>query len=377
MFAETRALVAAGHTVDVAGFGPLTPSQWSRDCAEAIRVRDPRATAIGYVDDLASQLRGRDYDLLVPGGDYTLLAVSTHRDRLEPYVRLGLPAHETVVRCLDRDAFYEASKGTGLQPLPHTLCTDFSEALAVADQLGFPLFLRSAETSVTDGGRVVAGPGTIRAADAAALQAAVARCPGAFLVQGAARGQTLSFGGVIGGGRLLGACLSRYLRTWPPVDGNAAASVTLPIPASLEAAVVRTLIRLDWEGMFEIELIVDDDGRAIPIDLNPRAYGSMSLATAAGANLPAVFLAWVHGEDPAPVRARPGVRYRWEDGDLRHIAWLARSRRFAEAFAAARPRRDTTYAYFRVSDPKPFAARVLTIARDKALVAAGRRPCSQ
>jgi hypothetical protein len=74
---------------------------------------------------------------------------------------------------------------------------------------------------------------------------------------------------------------------------------------------------LDWHGLAELQFIVEDE---IPrlIDLNGRFYGSLSLAVAAGANLPAIWAGLAIDDVPAtPVRARPGVRYQWGSADLR------------------------------------------------------------
>jgi hypothetical protein len=129
----------------------------------------------------------------------------------------------------------------------------------------------------------------------------------AWLVQQLASGRTLSFGGVSAGGRLIAVAVSEYRRTWPPRAGNVSFSITIEPPPGLEHAVEVLLRELGWEGMFELELIEDDQGTMTPIDLNPRPYGSMALAIAAGANLPAVWCDWVLGREHrvAPVAPRP------------------------------------------------------------------------
>ncbi|MBA3263610.1 MAG: NAD(P)-binding domain-containing protein [Thermoleophilaceae bacterium] len=181
------------------------------------------------------------------------------------------------------------------------------------------------------------------------------------LVERAEDGKIVSFAGVLADGRLLATAVSRYVRTWYPEGGNVCFSETIEVPSSLSERVVALLEALGWQGIFELELIERPDGSHAAIDLNPRLYGSLALAIAAGANLPAVWCEWLLGRKPRPTTARPGVRYRWEDADLRHALRVARGGEQGKAAAILRPRRGTTHPYFVAGDPGPFVARAIEL----------------
>jgi hypothetical protein len=120
-------------------------------------------------------------------------------------------------------------------------------------------------------------------------------------------------------------------------------------------------------------MIEDADGRMWPIDLNPRLFGSVGIAQAAGVPLSTLWCRWLLGERPSPVTARPGVTYRWEQGDARHIVWQLRNGDARGALAAARPRPGTTHPYFQASDPLPFVAQCAELAAVRLRHAMGRR----
>jgi hypothetical protein len=83
--------------------------------------------------------------------------------------------------------------------------------------------------------------------------------------------------------------------------------------------------------------------------------------------LPALWCRWLLGEDARAGRARIGVRYRWEDADLRHLAWSLRNEP-GGALAIAKPRRRVAHAYFKLRDPLPAIVRwvqIMRIARDR------------
>jgi len=157
--------------------------------------------------------------------------------------------------------------------------------------------------------------------------------------------------------------VARYLRTFPPEAGNVAFAETVVPPDGLRDRVDALMGELGWEGIFELELMRGDDGRFHAIDVNPRLYGSLALATRAGAPLAVILCDWILGRPTAPVTARAGVRYRWEDADLRHALAQLRQGRVRAAASALAPRRDVAHAHFRLSDPGPLAARFVSLGR--------------
>jgi hypothetical protein len=107
------------------------------------------------------------------------------------------------------------------------------------------------------------------------------------------------------------------------------------------------------------------DGNLGLIDLNPRVYGSLELAVHAGASLPAI---WCDSllDDPvaSEIRdARAGVWYRWEDADVRYAFSRLRAGAVRDVAPVLRPRRGTAHAFFRLSDPGPLFARVISAVR--------------
>ena len=110
-------------------------------------------------------------------------------------------------------------------------------------------------------------------------------------------------------------------------------------------------------------LVRRPDGSFASIDLNPRPYGSIALAIAGGADLPAIWAAWLLGEQRPYAVARAGLRYRWEDAELRRAVWELRHGNLGTAVEVARPRRHVVHPQFRWDDPGPLLARGAWFAR--------------
>jgi len=373
MLAACRALHRAGYEVTAASSTALAAAQWSRACSHRIRVPDAGESSAGFVARLCEELRRRPYATLIAGSDSSLLAISALREHIEPLTRLGLPSRSAVQSAMHRERLAQAASEVGMSTARTILCSGPQQAIEAAEELGLPVALKSVDAAHTGAAAVESAPKGEVVSTLAELAAAAVQFRDGMLLQEWVAGNVVSVGGVFAGERLLAAATSRYLRMWPPQSGSVAFSETVPPPPGLLEAVGRLMLAIGWEGIFELELIEAKAMAFVPIDLNPRPYGSMALANAAGAPLAAIWCDWLlgrgapsqpgTGERPPPVVARPGVRYRWEDGDLRHVAAQLSRHRYRAALRALRPHQRVAHAHFQGSDPLPALARMLYLGK--------------
>jgi len=359
-----RGLTRAGYRVCAVARGRPAATHWSRSCAERVVLPDARRDAHDFVDRLEELVGTGRYAALIPGTDASLLAISEHRDRIGSSTRLGLPSREAVRRSVDKRVLLEVAVGVGLAQPKSQACADPDQAEAAAEELGYPVVLKPVQTFLpVNGGfrqqRVVL------VNDVEELRRSLSELTPPLIIQHYERAGFLSCTGVFAGGRLLALTTSRVLRLWPPLAGMHAYSETVRAPDGLAERVSRLLADVGWQGIFQLQMLELADGRLSVIDLNPRVFASITLDDSAGANLAAVWCDWLLGRDPLPVVARPARRYRWEEGELCHLAWQLRHRRLRAATAVLLPHRRVTHSWFRVTDPGPLVARALDLASRK------------
>lgn len=363
--AAGRCLVDAGYRVSYAASRHPAPAFWSRSaCKDAVHaVSDPRDAPAAFVSGLATILAAREHVMVMPGGDASLRAISQYRALLAPWVDIALPDHTVVEGCLSKLQLARVAERCQLGA-PETIeCHSAREAVAAARRLGYPVAVKPPST-VRVSGSAAQQQSSVIVDSASAVRAFAAVCDGHCLVQRHVSGAVFSFFGVAAEGDLLAFGMSRYRRTWPVKGGNVACATTLTPPGPLVAAVRTFVSLLGWEGVFELELLAAD-GQFMAIDFNPRLYGSLALAVAAGAALPAIWAQHrLTARRAATVEARSDVDYRWEDAELRHLLWQVRHGHLAAAVSVLKPRR-AVHAHLRWDDPAPLVARALFVTRAK------------
>jgi predicted ATP-grasp superfamily ATP-dependent carboligase len=331
---QNRAAVAAVRALAAAGIRPWVTVSTRRSVAGASRhtagtVAVPPAGTEGYAGRLKELAASGRFAAVLPASDVALLA-------------LGGGSAELV----DKAALAARAESAGVPTPPTTVFDDTAALLAGAGALRYPVIVKPATKT---------GAGSQQAfrADSPGDLCRVGPDAGRLVVQPFETAGIRSVSGVVWDGALLAVCHQRYERIWPLRAGVSCAAVTVSADLALERRLLPLLA--GHRGIFQVQLV----GPYL-LDVNPRAYGSMTLAVAAGANLPAIACAAATGRSDGLVRSRPGVAYRWLEGDLRHLAQALRTGQMSlgEAVRAARPRRGTAHSLESATDPGPLLARL-------------------
>jgi len=328
--ATVRALAASKYRPVVAVPGMRSVVAASRHCAGIIRI--PSVAHEGFRDAIERELAGGDYLATLVTADAALLT-------------LGAPVKHLV----DKTSLANLVEGAGLKTPPTELFETGAQLQAAMARLLYPIVVKT----------VFSGAPAQRFEDAPALGKASVQ-PGPLLVQPFLSERLRSAAGVMWRDRLVAVVHQVYLRTWPRGCGGACAAVTTdPVP-HLEAGLAKLL--QGFEGIFHAQFSGD-----YLLDLNPRPYGSLPLATRAGLNLPSLYCDLLRGAEApnAPLRATPGYIYRWIEGEVRHVldALASREMTFVQAAGVLCPRRRVSHGPDSITDPGPTLARLRYVAQ--------------
>lgn len=280
-----------------------------------------------FVEWLVEEMRADRIDLVAPTSDDVVFNLAEAGARLGRDV--GLPPRSALLDVLLKNRFADAMDRAGFPTPPTALPTSVEEALDAAAAIGYPVVLKP-RSHVGIGrtrGTVVRTPEGLREAFGAfdlwttpsclladdpqlampILQAYVDR-PDAGIV---------SVSGCLDAdGALVAVGHSCKLLQWPAPLGVGTLFRSLPTQVFTERA-VRAVRSVLGRGLFELEVVYDAATReAWPIDLNPRAFGQVSLDVASGRDLPWL---WYATCSDTPTPAGPGPA---DAGDDTSTYWI-------------------------------------------------------
>lgn len=236
---------------------------------ESISNADLVATLLREIERLAPSI-------VVPTDDATILllhaagaaAARTGSAEVQAALTrsLGEGRHAATIR--SRKLLARLADGAGVRGPAFGVVHNEADALSFAAQHGYPVVLKEEDS--------VAGMGVTISKDEAELRAAVARYganPASLregvLAQTFVKGRTAMRCLVAQKGRVLAGISAIKLETWPGPQGPSTC-VEVFEHAEMSAAASAVIAALGYSGFASLDFMIDDDGRAFLIELNPR-----------------------------------------------------------------------------------------------------------
>jgi protein-tyrosine-phosphatase/predicted ATP-grasp superfamily ATP-dependent carboligase len=261
------------------------------------RERDP-----GWIASFARLLESEGFDLVIPCTDTAMAALQIHRRELEPHGRLSLLDDRTYERLADKALSTAAARAAGV-PVPRGVVV--ADGGAPPPPFGWPLVLKP-HTSYDP-----ANPASrqevrkvYREQDYAPALAETLR-GGPVLVQENVPGRGVGVELLLRDGEPL--LIFQHVRVHEPLMGGGSSyRKSVRVSAELLDASLALLRPLAYTGVAMVEFKVDDaSGRFFFMEVNPRFWGSLPLALAAGVDFPlALYRLLVEGRGPSPGRYR-------------------------------------------------------------------------
>ena len=329
--AAVRALAADGFAVAVTTRGRRSLASASRYCARRVPV--PDVTTANYADAIREELSRPGYLAAIPASDVALVALRCPGAGLLDKRVLALRAAEV-----------------GIPAVPECRAASGDELLDAALPITYPVVVKPVA-------RCPGSPSSAVRVDHQRDLGKIRGLSGPLIVQPFLRGPMSAIAGVMHEGMLTAVVHQHYLRIWPRDCGVASAAVTVAPDEAREELLVRLLH--DYDGIFQAQFV----GEHL-VDLNPRVYGSLPLAVKAGANLPSIFCRLLMDQHRLrTIRGRPGVHYRWTEGDLRHVAvaFGTGAMTARTALRALVPRRTTAHSVEDIHDLRPAVVRAAQV----------------
>ena len=326
--AAVRALAAGGYRAAVTVSGNRSLASASRFCAKRVEVPSVTADPSGFAGAVRAHLASDSYLTVLPITEAVLIA-------------LDLPIRPMISKV----ATAAAAASAGIPIPPSRVFASAQDLRDAADDLVYPIVIKpDIKTRLA---MRVDSASAVRSADLA---------DGRLVTQPFLNEKLRGIVGLMWEGKLVAAVHMSYLRIWPLPCGTITAGETVPVDMELEAGLERLLA--DYNGIFHADL-----AGPYLLDLNPRAHATLALGVAAGVNVVARYCDLLRGASVVPSRARPGIHFRWVEGDVRSLLYAARRGdvTWPSAISAIAPHSRTAYSIEDISDPWPSVERLRQI----------------
>jgi predicted ATP-grasp superfamily ATP-dependent carboligase len=301
--AAIRSLHRAGFAPWAVATSPGSYVSFSRAAAKVVVAPSVTQSVRGFVEAVA-ELCMAERTVLIPGTEVDLVALVEFRHLLPPSV-LGLPSAESLHRVTDKLALTDLARSVGFSAPP----TEVVRAGAFETDTAFPYVVKPLRSVVRDGDSLVS-----LSAMAIDSPGALTRFEGrlgatAAVVQPLLGGRLNSLAGVMWEGRLHAPMQQVALSVFPKPCGGSAVARTVALDPTVCEQAERLMQELGCEGIVQLQWLEADEKRYI-IDLNPRIYGSLALANAAGSELAVVWTKLLLGQELDRVPVGRDVLYR-------------------------------------------------------------------
>ncbi|HET7558293.1 MAG TPA: ATP-grasp domain-containing protein, partial [Rhodanobacteraceae bacterium] len=271
-------------------------------------------------------LDGREhYDLIVCSTEASLLALKS--GSLDPDLRAKavLPSEAALDIALDKQRTAKVAQALGIKTPRGTLVTCIEEA----PEPGYPVVVKPLRSKIALADETKSlEPRVCRDAQErrAACAAMLPFTP--VLEQEYFRGRGVGIEMLFEHGKPRWCFAHERIHELPVTGGASSYRRAIEPPPELLSAAAKLLAHLHWHGVAMVEFKLADDGDYRLLEINPRLWGSLPLATAAGVNFPLGLLQIALGEplQPQP-RYRRGMRSRNLGADAHWFMQAWRERR--------------------------------------------------
>jgi len=347
-----RSLGQKGLPIYTADFVPRSMSFSSRYSRGHFIYPSPFRDPEGFLRCLTEQIARLNAQVLIPVFEETFL-IAKHRAALPSQVSMVVPDYQQILIAHNKRDWEPLARRLGI-PVPASYSPDELRRGGLRD-LRYPVFIKPKQGGGAWGIEEVPSAGILEAL--LARESHAGKPWDRFFVQEKIVGHTHCVAMLFNKGQVRATVGYRQLRDYPAKGGQATLRVSVRHEAA-ERAFQRLLEELRWHGPCQSDFIVDGSDAPYLIDINPRLWGSLTQAIAAGVDFPYLIYRIAREGDVEAIRSfKTGVVTRWIGGELAALPYRLRhasSKRqvLTDFFLPDTPA--ALFDDFSIADPLPF-----------------------
>jgi len=265
-------------------------SFYSNYCKKRVVYPDPRKEIL-FINFMLNYVKNNEIDVLLPVGYITTTFLSKHKDKFSPYVRIPIANYDSMEIASDKYKTMELAKNLGVE-IPEMF--DEDEKIET-----FPVVVKGLKES-----------GRIRYANSVKELSELKTEES--IVQEYIPGEGYGFFALFNKGKVRAIFMHKRVREYPITGGPSTVAESI-YDEKLKELGLKLLESLNWHGVAMVEFKKDiRDGKFKLMEINPKFWGSLDLATASGVDFPYLTMKMAVDGDIEPVlKYETGIKFRW------------------------------------------------------------------
>jgi predicted ATP-grasp superfamily ATP-dependent carboligase len=357
--AAVRALGEKGISVSVGESTRLATACFSKYCGRTVVYPSPLQSPSKFISFIKKELSRHSYQMLLPMEDETLGLIAKHHKEFAHLTYLPMVSFDQLEFARSKDKVLQLAARLGI-PVPRTwYIEDISRINELKHYLPYPVVIKPRMSSGAVGISYPKNPAELTHQYLSVHQ----HFPYPLIqelipIEGPGYGASFLLDE---NHQVKASFVHKRLREYPVTGGASTLRESVRYDDIRDMA-ISLLKALDWFGVAMVEFKLDPrDGVPKLMEINPRFWGSLSLAVHAGVNFPYLLYRMSRGENFKPVEYyQTEKRCRWLlPGDILHFICNPERMKLRPRFFNFRDR-NTAYDILSLKDPFPVLGRIMT-----------------
>lgn len=337
----------------VVGYNKLAQACYSKYVAKKLFFPSPKKNRKEFYEELINQLKKEKYDLLMPVGFLSFEICMHNKEEIRKYTHVTLTTDESFALASNKLTTYRFAQENGIA-CPKTYFLKSKEEIKILE-VPFPIVIKA---PFEMGKNVV----EYAHSQSEMIEKFDRLCnkydfkePNLPVVQQYITGEGFGFFAYYENGKCIKKFMHKRIREYP-VSGGASVCAESFYDKKLEENGKKMLDLIKWNGVAMVEFKKHSDGEYKLMEINPKFWGSLELALAAGVDFPYCLVQQQRGEKVETNEKYEQVRFQWIwNGELFHF--FERPSSFFKIIADLfRSKKDC-----RISDPLPNCVQFLLV----------------
>jgi len=316
--AVVRSLGRKGIEVDVGARTSLAPSFFSKYRKRSFVYTNPEKNVKGFVKDLLKILEKKDYEMLIPCSDFTIVPISLYRKFFEEKVNLALPRNKLLRISWSKSKILRIARKIGILTPKTFFISKVEELEKIKGKIKYPVVIKPESSKYLFKNQLidmqVNYANNFEELKQNFKKLFVGKKPP--LIQEVIKGYGLGFFALCKDGRIKAFFMHKRLRE-VSVDRGASTLRESIWNEEIKDYGSKLLKKIKWNGVAMVEFKMDEkENKPKLMEVNGRFWNSLPLAIKAGVDFPYLLYKLIKEGDVETVSSyKVGVKSRWLSGD--------------------------------------------------------------